>query len=389
MGKIKVLHIITRLDPGGSSVNTIETVARLDPSRFEVFLISGRTNDPDGSIERSLKQKKIAYWFLFDLQREINLWHDIKAFFRLYGFMKRYCFDIVHTHSSKAGILGRWAAKWAGVKRIVHTPHGHIFYGYFGKIKTAIFVWMERVTALITDKIITLTHLGTKEHLDFKIARLDKFVTIYSGIDISWKPAFNTPLEKEQFKRNYNIPQDFFIFGCVARLDAIKGISYLIESMGKVVAEYPQTGLILVGKGEQEQRLKEKARSLGIENHVVFTGFQKEIGRFMECMDVFVLPSLNEGMGRVVLEAMACTKPVIATRVGGLAELVEDGVNGLLVEPASAESLTAAMLKLRIDCSLREAMAREAVMKIGERFSLKKMVQDIEGLYDGLQSTIR
>jgi len=382
MSKLKVLHIITRLDPGGSSTNTIETVARLNPKQFEAFLISGRTNDPDGSIELALKTRNISYLFFNDLQREINLWKDIKACIQLYGFMKQNKFDIVHTHTSKAGILGRWAAKCAGVKRIIHTPHGHVFYGYFGPIKTRLFIWIERITALITDKIITLTHRGKQEHVDFKIAPAEKFVTIYSGINIESKLDLNSKEESQQLKVQLGIPSESFVFGCVARLDPIKGVSFLINAMNRVVQEYPQSRLLLVGDGQELQKLIQQTKALGLENHIIFAGFQKNANAYIQCMDVFVLASLNEGMGRVILEAMLFEKPVIATRVGGVPEIVEDGVSGLLVSSGDVESLSFAMIKLLKDNELLQTMGQQAKSKLKEKFSLEVMVQDIEHLYE-------
>lgn len=376
---MRVLHIITRLDPGGSSTNTIETVARLDPGRFEVFLISGRTKDEDGSIEASLKNRNIPYAFYNDLQREINLWKDIKAFFQLYRFMNLGHFDIVHTHSSKAGFLGRWAARGAGVQVIIHTPHGHIFYGYFSKLLTSIFIWIERLTARITDKIITLTDRGKEEHLVFKIGRDDQYVTIYSGIDIS--PKVSHQELKAHLKKQWVLNNRDFIFGSVGRLDPIKGTSFLIDAMALVVKENPRAQLLLVGDGSQREKLQKQCAALGLQGHVKFTGFQKDPAPFIEIMDVFVLASLNEGMGRVILEAMVYAKPVIATRVGGIPELIEDGKSGLLVDPQDDAALGAAMIRLAKDRPLRERMAREAKVKAGDKFDIERMVKDIENLY--------
>ena len=380
--KLRVLHIITRLDPGGSSTNTIETVARLDPERFEVFLISGRTKDDDGTIEASLKARNIAYVFYKDLQREINIGKDIKAFLKLYRFLKDRPFDIVHTHSSKAGVLGRWAAKCAVVPVIIHTPHGHIFYGYFSKWMTTIFIWIERLTARITDKIITLTQRGKEEHVHFKIAPPDKFVTIHSGIDIN--PKVSHQELKAHLKKQWVLNEGYFIFGSVGRLDPIKGTSYLIEAMALLVKKYPKSQLLLVGEGSQRERLKKQCINLGLGAFVKFTGYQKDPAPFIEIMDVFILPSLNEGMGRVILEAMTYGKPVIATKVGGIPELVEDGKNGILVNPQDPHALAQAMIRLANDKPLLDRMSHEAILKVGDQFNINRMVRDIEDLYQQL-----
>jgi glycosyltransferase involved in cell wall biosynthesis len=371
MNKIKVLHIITRLDPGGSATNTIETVDRLDPNQFDVFLISGRTVDPDRCIEQDLINRGLSYAFFPNLVREVHLWKDIQAFVELYRFIKTEHFDIVHTHSSKAGIVGRWAAKLAGVKTIVHTPHGHIFYGYFNKVVTTLFLWVERLTARITDKIITLTDRGKQEHIDLKVAAENKFITIYSGINVNLTNPPDVSLE---------LPKDAFLFGTVARLDPIKGITYLIDAMNLVVKQYPQSYLLVVGEGSEKERLQKQCHQLGITQKVLFVGFQKAPDSYIKKMDVFVLPSLNEGMGRVILEAMLHAKPVIASRVGGVPELITDGQNGFLVPPANPRALADAMIKM-IEKPLLKEMGVESQAKINERFSLERMVKDIEALY--------
>ena len=373
MKKIKVLHIITRLDPGGSSTNTIETVARLNCQQFDVHLISGPTNDPDGTIEASLNKREISYAFFANLQREINVWKDLKTFYQIFIFLRKNTFDIVHTHTSKAGILGRLAAKCAGVPYIVHTPHGHVFYGYFGKFKTQLFIWIERLTGMITHKIITLTDRGTREHIDFKIAPAHKFITIYSGIDAH--PVDHT------IDASLEIPVGSFVFGTVARLDPIKGMTYLIDAMSLVVRQYPQSYLLVVGDGCESEKLKEQCRKLGLENKVLFTGFQKTPSYFIKRMDVFILPSLNEGMGRVILEAMVHAKPVIASNVGGIPELIDDGQNGILVPPANAPALAAAMSRLIGQEPLLKKMGILSQAKVSEKFSLERMIKDIESLY--------
>jgi glycosyltransferase involved in cell wall biosynthesis len=368
MRKIKVLHVITRLDPGGSSTNTIETVARLNREWFDVSLVSGPTVDWDHSIPCQ---------FIPDLQREINPIKDIKAFFALYKIMKAGNFDIVHTHTSKAGIVGRWAAKCAGVKRIIHTPHGHVFYGYFGPLKTTLFIWIERITALVTDNIITLTDRGKQEHIDLKIAPAHKFVTIYSGIDVHVKASD----AGKDLKKKLNIAGDCIVFGCVARLEPIKGVSYLIEAMAQVVKKNPQTHLVLVGDGKERPALEQQVNTLGLGSHVTFTGFQKNVNAYLQIMDVFVLASLNEGMGRVFLEAMVFGKPVIGTRVGGVSEIIQDGQNGFCVESKNPEALSKVMLQLIENPALKEQMGSRGKAMAGEKFSLEKMVSDIEHLY--------
>lgn len=178
--QVQVLHIITRLDPGGSTENTLITAAGL--SNFSSTLLYGKTTHlpPKAlALNEKVKMQEIP-----ELIREISPLKDLIAFYKLWKFIRHGCFTIVHTHSSKAGILGRWGAWLAHTPIIVHTPHGHVFYKYFGRWATTLFIWIERVTALLTDRIVTLTEKEKQEHIQFRIARAEKFTTIPSGVDL-------------------------------------------------------------------------------------------------------------------------------------------------------------------------------------------------------------
>ncbi len=380
--KIKALHIITRLDAGGSSTNTLETVVRLDRDKYDVTLIIGKTFDPHAEVERFVKEHNIKCIVIDILRRNIHPLKDVRSFFRLLKIIWKGQFDIVHTHSSKAGILGRWAAWLARVPIIIHTPHGHIFYGYYGKDLTQVFVLMERITAKITDKIITLTARGKEEHVQFNIANVDKFLPIYSGIDINY---FSNPkVSSGEKRKELGIPLDSVVFGAVARLDPVKGNDFLIEAMAQVVKQFSNARLIIAGDGSQRGLLEGRIKELGIEENVLLLGFRKDIPEILQMIDVFVLASLNEGMGRVILEAMACEKPIVATRVGGIPELVEHGKQGFLVEPAEPSSLSQAMLELAVDGEKRKFFGTNGKRKVSEMFSIEKMIKDIEALYEDL-----
>jgi glycosyltransferase involved in cell wall biosynthesis len=377
--KKKVLHIITRLDKGGSSTNTLWTVALLPPERYDVTLLSGRTSDPRGEVAQFIRTHGLRVIFVDELRREIHPWLDLKALVRITGIIRRGKYDVVHTHCSKGGILGRWAAFLAGVRGIVHTPHGHIFYGYFGRLQTLGFLWVERVTALVTRRIITLTGIGKEEHVKLGIAPPEKFTAIPSGIDMDlFKPDPGTVQGKRQ---ELSIPRDAQLVGTVARLDPVKGVGFLIEAMNSVCRELPQARLLVVGDGSEKAAYEKMVRDLGMARSVIFTGFAEDVAVLLGSMDVFVLPSLNEGMGRVILEAMACRKPVIASCVGGIPELVQDGVTGLLVPPADPQALSLAILALLRSPGKAGTLAENGYRSLGERYTLAAMVKTIDGLY--------
>ncbi|MFH1783743.1 MAG: glycosyltransferase family 4 protein [bacterium] len=382
MSKIKVLHIITRLDKGGSAKNTLLTVSRLDKEKYDATLLSGHISDPKGEIADFITRHKLDYFFVVDLVRQISLLKDIRAFWKIYRFIKEKKFDIVHTHSSKAGIIGRWAAKLAGVRIIVHAPHGHIFYGYFGYFKNNLFISLERLTGLITSRIITLTQIGKEDHIKYKIAKADKFIPLYSGIEVEKFSGFRANTNEEKKKRN--IPQGAPVIGTVTRLDPVKGNQYLISSLSEVVKFFPALKVIIVGGGSEKEKLKRYAIELGLSGNVVFIGLCDDIRPVVSTFDVFVLSSVNEGMGRCLLEAQALGIPVVATNVGGIPEVVRDGLTGILVPARDPKAMAEAIIKLLKDKSLREKMSEAARKWVGYRFNIESMVEKISDLYQEL-----
>ncbi len=382
MSRLRIAHIITRMDKGGSAQNTLFTAVKLDKHKYDVSLISGNLNDPQGEISRVINESGIKFMLVPNLVREISLFNDIKAFWQLYSVIKKEKFDILHTHTSKAGILGRWAGKLAGVKIIIHTPHGHVFYGYFGRIKTGLFITLERITACITDRIITLTEKGKLEHIAYRIAGEDKFIPIYSGIDVQRFRDFSVDIAKEKVKLGINF--DCQVIGTVTRLDPIKGNRYLIAAFKEITVEFPNVKLVIIGNGSELQQLKLQSEQLGIKGDIIFLGTCEDIRPLVSIFDLFVLASLNEGMGRVLLEAQALGVPVVATNVGGIPEVVKDGSTGILVAAGDSALLAQAIIRMLRDKGLRQVMGKQAKSWVDEKFSVDTMVAKIASLYDQL-----
>ena len=378
--KLKILHLITRLDRGGSAFNTLDTCAYFIETGHRVVLVSGPTNDPDGTIGKYMDDHQIPWVIIPQIQRSINPFKEMMAFLKLFSFIKKHRFDIVHTHTSKAGILGRFAAWLNRVPVIIHTPHGHIFYGYFSRMVTQIFIVIEKLAALVTDKIITLTDHGKEEHIRFHIANPDKFVPIYSGINI---PEFKRNKDDHSLdvRNTLDIPPQAPVIGTVTRLVPIKGIEDLIKAVPTLLEDYPDLRVLLVGDGHLRSDLEELCELVGVRNHIHFLGEQKKVVPFLKAMDVFVLSSINEGMGRCLLEALVCGKPAVATRVGGVPELVEHGSNGFLVPPRQPQLLARAIIEILSDEELKQKMGKNAIKKVTMDFSVEVMVKKIERLY--------
>jgi len=314
------------------------------------------------------------------LVREINPVLDAWAIVALWRLLRRVRPEVVHTHTSKAGAVGRLAAWLAGTPVVIHTPHGHIFYGYYGAVASVIIRLLERHLAKITDRIVTLTDRGAQEHVQYKIASPQKFVTIHGGNSLA---QFRSLRVNATVKRKeLGLPPEGPIIGTVGRLVPIKGHTWLLRAVPQVLAEFPQACVVLIGDGPLLGELKELAADLGISQHVVFLGTRHDIPECLAVLDLFVLPSLNEGMGRALLEAMAVGCPVVATRVGGIPDVVADGTTGLLVPPRDDRALAEAILTLLRDRSRRAAYGEAARRYVDGRFDIETMVHNIERLYD-------
>src|SRR2546426_674387 len=383
----KVVHIITRLDHGGSARETLQTVLGHDRGRFRVSIAFGRpetTTADDAALLKAdlqqLSQADVSVFQVPPLVREINPVLDAWATVALWRLLRRVRPEGVHTHTSKAGAVGRLAARLAGIPVVIHTPHGHLFYGYYGRFLSTLVCFAERLLARLTDRIVTLTDRGAQEHVQYKIGGAEKFSTIHSGIDLAYFRSVRVdPTVK---RKELGLPPNGPIVGTVGRLVPIKGLEWLLKAAPRVLAEIPQACFVIIGEGPMLGELRQVTSQLGIGLRVVFLGAREDVPECLAAFDLFVLPSLNEGMGRVLLEAMAVGCPVIATRVGGIPDIVADGATGLLVPPRNERALAEAILTLLRDRSRRAAYGEAARRHVDGRFDVETMVRSVEGLYD-------
>jgi len=382
MQKIKALHIITRLDKGGSAENTFLTIMGLHENGYEVSLMSGQVSDSRQDRREQIRKHGIRYIFIPELVRTISPLKDLKALFKIYRYLRKERFDIVHSHTSKAGFLGRLAAKLAGVPVVIHTPHGHVFFGYFGRIKTKLFIFVERMSSRLADKIIALTYREKRDYLLFNIAKEDKFVVINSGVDLNKfkELPFN---EIQNFKRKLGIPEHSLIVGTVGRLVPIKGPEFLIEAAKLIIPKYPSTLFIFTGDGHLRQNLKKKTLEMGVEENVIFLGWRDDVDKIISIYDILVLPSLNEGMGRALVEAMALGKPIVASDIGGVPDLITHGKNGFLVPPKNP-GLLAKYMQILIEKKERRESMGQSGKEIAFNFSKEIMIEKITALYEEL-----
>ena len=385
----KIVHIITRMDRGGSAQDMLHTCRELG-RKYEIVLVHGlslesRMMDQEKeSVERGIKEaieRGVKVIAIPSLVRRISPVQDLKALFSLWRLLIKERPYIVHTHTSKAGILGRLVAKLAGVPIIIHRPHGHVFYGHFGPLVSKFFLLTERLMARITDRMVALTQAERNDHTALSVFSPEKITTIHSGVDID--QYMNVRANIAEKKRELGLNSKGLVVGTVGWLLPIKGPMHLLKAMSNVWESHPETSLIFVGRGDLEMELKEEARRMGVSDKVIFLGWRDDIPAIMQVLDVFVLASLNEGMGRVLVEAMAAGKPVVASRVGGILDLVKEGQNGYLFQPGDEKGLSLAIKKLLEDKSLRDEMGKRG-REMAQDFSVEKMIEKFEALYVSL-----
>jgi len=377
--KPRVLHIITRLDPGGSATNTLKSVERLREHGFDTALAYGVTDDPGGSLKARLLKIGVPVFFLRHLVRDISPRHDLLAIKDIKKLLRQEHFDLVHSHTSKAGVFGRMAARACRLPA-VHTPHGHIFYGYFGPALTNIFVMVERRMARHTARIISLTDTETRESLENGIGRREQYITIHSGVPLS--DFRRIPVETGAgFRARVGIPADAFLFVSAGRLVQVKGFDLLLRGFAGSDFGQRQVFLAIAGDGEQRKMLETMAGDLGISARLRFAGELPDIRALLSAGNTFILASRNEGMGRVFVEAMAAELPVIGTAVGGIPTLIKDGVTGLLVPPEMPDAMARAMERIVSDNDLRVRLGRQSSEAVYPEYDEGTMIEKLAMVY--------
>ena len=380
MKRVRVAHVITRLCQGGAQENTFHTVRLANPDRFEADLISGFTEGSEGSIEHLVQKAGVEIVREPALVRQVSPHRDLLALRRLTRLFRERRYDIVHTHTSKAGFIGRLAAERAGVPIRVHTPHGHIFQGYFLTPVTKMFILLERYAARKTHRLIALTERGIAEHLRRGIGCREQWTAVFSGIDLS--PYDEAIRRRDETRRKLGVAPDDLLVGGVGRLEPVKGFPYFVGVARKVIEAVPQARFILAGSGSQFGHIRELARPIA--DRFQLLGLREDVPDLMAAMDVFVLPSLNEGMGRVLLECGAAGTPAVATAVGGVPDVLDDGETGVLVRPGHEEALVRAVVDLAADPERRQTLGANARAKVVPAYGIERMVERVEALYEEL-----
>jgi len=381
---IRVLHIITRLIVGGAQENTLLTVEGLDRlPEYETTLVTGVDNGPEGDLlERARRTTRLV--IVPELGRSISPLADVKAFWKLYRLICKGRYHIVHTHSSKAGVLGRLAARLAGTPLVVHTLHSLVFHDYQPWLVNRLWWVVKRLCAPMTDHFISVSNIISQKAIAAGIDRAEKFSTVYSGMELDW--FLKAQVDPIAVRREFGIPEDAPVVGKIARLFPLKGHDQLMDAAPKIVRRHPHVRFLLVGDGVLYEHLRRRARDAGILDNFIFAGLipRERIPEMISAMDALVHTSLREGLARVLPQALAMGKPCVSFDIDGAPEVVIPGETGYLVRPGDTDGLADAVSRLLDDPQARVRMGEAGRRQVDPAFRAETMVREIASVYRAL-----
>ncbi|MDI6773072.1 MAG: glycosyltransferase [bacterium] len=377
---IRVVRIIARLNIGGPALHVIHLQTGLDPARFRQVLITGSENPGEGSLVGLARARGVDLTEIPTMVADASLrGRDLRALAAIVRVLRRIRPHIVHTHTAKAGFLGRVAARLAGVPVVVHTFHGHILSHYYGPLQTRGLRLMERGLARLTDRIIAVSDQVRRDLLDFGVGRPEQIAVIPLGLDLG--PFLVCEAHRGGFRAEIGARPGERLVGIVGRLFPVKNHRLFLEAAALLAREMPAVRFAVVGDGVLRGDLERLAASLGISDRMVFTGWRYDLPRVYADLDALAVSSNNEGTPVAAIEAMVAGVPVVATRVGGVPDLIADGETGLIVPPNDAEALAAALHRVLTNAALAESLAAGARAFVVSRFTVQRLIADTEALY--------
>jgi glycosyltransferase involved in cell wall biosynthesis len=383
---MRVTHVITRLIVGGAQENTIASVLGLQTKPdMEVNLISGRSSGREGSLEFSFVDSPEMLTIFPELVRPIHPWKDVLAWQRLTKHFRNQRPDIVHTHSGKAGIVGRFAAARAKVPIIVHGIHGPSFGPFQGTLANCLFSSIERSAGKLTTHFVSVADAMTEQYLAARIGRREHYTKVFSGFPLE---AFLSAANDQNLRTKWNIAPNDIVIGNIGRLFKLKGHDDLFAVAPALTQRFPQLKFLLVGDGPWRDRFETRVRELGLTRHFVFTGLvpPTEIPRLVGIMDILVHLSLREGLPRALPQALAAAKPVVAYDCDGAREVCHDQETGFLLQPRDLAGLKERLGTLVNDAALRQRLGRCGQIFVSDRFRVERMVDDLYALYQKLMA---
>ena len=392
---VRIARIITRLGVGGAERYVCALTAHLDPKAYRSWLISGQVQAAERECSEFLSEANVQPIYIKDIRRGLGF-RDLKAAVTLSRLLESIKPQIVETHTAKAGALGRLVTRmrWFNRRhqpRLIHTFHGHVFDKYFSGPVAGAFIGIERFLAHFTDLVVTVSPSVRHELIErYQIADAHKIRVVPLGFDFSWLNEL--PLHRGWLRARLQASEAAVVFGTVGRLAKIKNTAFLLRAFARLLDSVPRDSavrnsapidarLVIIGDGELADSLRALARQLNVSDRVLFCGWELDRAKIFSDLDVTCLSSLNEGSPVCLIESLAAKVPVIATRVGGVADVVSPRTDGELVEAGGEAAFAAAMLRLALS---KERISDARSNDVQNRYSIRRLVRDMEGIYEEL-----
>ncbi|MFL6029912.1 MAG: glycosyltransferase family 4 protein [Gaiellaceae bacterium] len=386
--RTKILRVIARLNMGGPTLHVAYLTAGLSERGYDTTLVAGTLARGEDSMAFVADERGVDVVRIDELGREISPLRDLVATLRLARLIRRERPDILHTHTAKAGTVGRVAALLAGDARprvIVHTFHGHVLRGYFGPLRSLVFRLLERWLAAHTTALVAVSPQVRDDLVALGVAPRKRFAVIRLGIELDERVAPEGDGRADS-RRYLGIPAERFAVGWIGRMTAVKRTDDVLVAFKALRQSGVDACLCMVGDGPDRGQLERRAHELGVVRDTLFLGYQEDVAPYYAAFDALVLPSSNEGTPVSAIEALAAGRPVVATRVGGVPDVVEDGQDGFLVEPGATDDLADRLAQLARDPDLRKRMGDAGRARVVPRYAVERLVDDVDRLYRSLLS---
>ena len=386
--RVRVLRLIARLNVGGPALHVAYLARGLTPRGYETELVAGSLAAGESSMSFVAEELGVSVTPLRQLRRELSPLDDAFSIARVVQLIRAFRPHLLHTHTAKAGAVGRIAALLAGGARppiVVHTFHGHVLRGYFGPRREAFFRTLERELARVSTRLVAVSPQIRDELVELGVAPAERFSVIRLGLDLEGRAGASRDRGSE-LRRRLGLPEAAFVVGWVGRMTAIKRLPDVLAGFALLRERGVEATLCLVGDGPDRPLVQQCVRELGLADHVLAVGYQTDVAPYYPLFDVLVLASANEGTPVAAIEALAAGTPVVSTDVGGVRDVVSEGVDGLLIPAGDVVALASALEVLARDPSLRARMGRAGAERARARYGVERLVDDVDALYRELLS---
>jgi glycosyltransferase involved in cell wall biosynthesis len=385
-----VLRVIARLNMGGPALHVAYLSAGLEERGYETTLVAGSLAQGEESMAGVAEGLGVPVLTVPELHREISPLRDLRAVYRLASIIREVRPTILHTHTAKAGAIGRIGALLAGDARppiVVHTYHGHVLRGYFDPLRSNAFRLLERLLARGTTALVAVSPEVRDDLVALGVAPRDRFTVIRLGIGLDERIGSGDEAAGAETRRLMGIAPSRFTVGWIGRMTGVKRTDDVVVTLQKLLERGVDACLVLVGDGPDREALESLAKRLGVVRNVLFLGYQEEVAPYFAAFDAFVLTSLNEGTPVTTIEALAAGVPVVSTRVGGVPDVVREGIDGFLVEPGDTEAMADRLARLAGDVELRRRMGAAGREHVQSRYAVGRLLDDVDHLYRTLLET--